>query len=183
MSRDQRGRLDQGQRRPDRRTQLARGTLSALACPGFHPPVLVERQAQAAGPAPTLAAEATPPAAAVAAEAEAEAEADHGDRHTWGRRPIGHWYAWQFKRPPRSGTRRTLRTGPYVLLFHFSAEHCQAHGIGDMGAFDPSAHALSVTVGHSRPGRGVTGWLAGQRVAGGSRSSGGCRHRVKNGRR
>jgi hypothetical protein len=34
-----------------------------------------------------------------------------------------------------------------------------------MGAFDPSAHALSVTVGYSRPGRGVTGWLAGQRVA------------------
>jgi hypothetical protein len=30
---------------------------------------------------------------------------------------------------------------------------------------------------------GVAGWLAGQRVAGGSRSSGGCRHRVKNGRR
>ena len=26
---------------------------------------------------------------------------------------------------------------------------------------------------------GVTGWLAGQRVVGGSRSSGGCRHRVK----
>jgi len=49
----------------------------------------------------------------------------------------------------------------------------------DMGAFDLSAHALFVTVGHSRPGRGVTGWLAGQRVAAGSRSSVGCRHRVK----
>ncbi len=39
---------------------------------------------------------------------------------------------------------------------------CQAHVIGrDMGAFDPSAHALFVTAGHSRPGRGVKGcWPA-----------------------
>ena len=55
--------------------------------------------------------------------------------------------------------------------------------VGDMRAFGPSAHALFVTVGHFRPGKGVMGWLAGQRVAGGSRSSGGCRHRVENGRR
>jgi hypothetical protein len=50
----------------------------------------------------------------------------------------------------------------------------------DMGAFDPSA-ACFVRHGGVIPdlAEGVTGWLAGQRVAGGSRSSGGCRHRVK----
>ena len=53
----------------------------------------------------------------------------------------------------------------------------------DMGAFDPSAHALFLTVGHSRPGRGGNGMAGRPAVAGGSRSSGGRRHRVKNGRR
>src|ERR1017187_52726 len=51
-----------------------------------------------------------------------------------------------------------------------------------MGAFDPSAHALFLTVGHSRPGRGGNGMAGRPAVAGGSRSSGGRRHRVKNGR-
>src|SRR6202040_777142 len=37
--------------------------------------------------------------------------------------------------------------------------------IGDMGALGPSVHALPFTVGHSRPGRRVTGWPAAQRVA------------------
>ena len=33
-----------------------------------------------------------------------------------------------------------------------------------MRAFGPSAHALFVTVGHSRPGRGGNGWPVDQRV-------------------
>jgi len=48
-----------------------------------------------------------------------------------------------------------------------------------MGAFDPSAHALFVAVGHSRPGRGGNGMAGWPWVVGGSRSSGGCRHRVR----
>jgi hypothetical protein len=45
------------------------------------------------------------------------------------------------------------------------------------GCFRYVGACLFVTVGHSRPGRGATGSLAAQWVAGGSRSSGGCRHR------
>jgi hypothetical protein len=33
-----------------------------------------------------------------------------------------------------------------------------------MRTFGPSAHALFVTVGHSRPGAGVTGWPVDQRL-------------------
>jgi hypothetical protein len=40
---------------------------------------------------------------------------------------------------------------------------CQPRGIGDMGAFDPSAHALFVTVGHFRL---ICPELSGQRICG-----------------
>ena len=86
------------------------------------------------------------------------------------------------RRPSSTGTSLTNyapRTGRSGCLAELSQSLDWSRRV-DMGAFDPSA-ACFVRHGGVIPGlaEGVTGWLAGQRVAGGSRSSGGCRHRVR----
>ena len=86
------------------------------------------------------------------------------------------------RRPSSTGTSLTNyapRTGRSGCLAELSQSLDWSRRV-DMGAFDPSA-ACFVRHGGVIPdlAEGVTGWLAGQRVAGGSRSSGGCRHRVK----
>ena len=86
------------------------------------------------------------------------------------------------RRPSSTGTSLTNyapRTGRSGCLAELSQSLDWSRRV-DMGAFDPSA-ACFVRHDGVIPdlAEGVTGWLAGQRVAGGSRSSGGCRHRVK----
>jgi len=79
--------------------------------------------------------------------------------------------------------RQCRRTASELAILRHSPAVNLQRVFGDMGAFDPSAHALFLTVGHSRPGRGGNGMAGRPAVVGGSRSSGGRRHRVKNGRR
>jgi hypothetical protein len=62
-----------------------------------------------------------------------------------------------------AGSHCALRTGRSTRLGRQDRLSPGKRIFSDMGAFGPSVHALPVTVGHSRPGRGVTGWPAGSR--------------------
>ncbi len=73
----------------------------------------------------------------------------------------------------RHPARRPHRTGASACRTRAVTLVRQPDIVGrDMRAFGPSAHALFVTVGHSRPGRGGNGMAGGPAGADGSRSSG-----------
>src|SRR6266704_3548231 len=75
------------------------------------------------------------------------------------------------RRPHRTGA-SACRTRAVTLLR-------QPDIVGrEMDAFGPSTHALPVTVGHSRPGRGGNGMVGRPAGTDGSRSSGRVQARV-----
>jgi hypothetical protein len=83
-------------------------------------------------------------------------------------RPLHHYrtrHRHRYRKPQRRGAELANLRGP-------TPDHPQRVTRTESAIwvlFGPSAHALFVTVGHSRPGRGgKTGWPAGQRVPAGA---------------
>ncbi len=94
-------------------------------------------------------------------------------------------------RPPRSSKARKATWETPQSGLEITADMSAMHDgctrtnlkrrVGDMGALIRRRMFCSSRWVIPGPAAGVTGWPAGQRAVGGSRSSGRCRYRVKNG--